>query len=416
MGETDTQANDDTVSKNGVTVTRSLRERGDGVLGSIEIRSEREQSALVHVVEEFPAHLSVRRATFEPGSEPAEGTTTDEYVSIRHEVADDSCQIRYGVAVSGPVDDLEWGPPRILSVLEADAEPEPGRAAATDVDHPETAESEPDRPARFEQDGIARGDEDHVRPSIQDDPSRTDSQSTAPATHKADASDRESNEQEEPFPKRGADRGEPPTTTGRSPSPSPNRTAATEGDEQGEDTARDIEVRLDHLSARVAEFEAYATALEPIVSEHGSGTDIVDAFDRRIEELDGRIDTLADRMSGMSEEHSEAVEEIHDAIDRVEGRTDDVEETLARIDATLAQQRENLATLEETLESVEAELGALDTEGTEVRSNVATLERTVTDVSREVQALNTQLEAFRDELTELRAFRESLAEITSFEE
>ncbi|CCQ33467.1 hypothetical protein HTIA_1334 [Halorhabdus tiamatea SARL4B] len=399
-----------------MTVTRSLRERGDGVLGSIEIRSERAESVLVHVVEEFPAHLPVRRATFEPGSEPAEGTITDEYVSIRHEVVEDSCQIRYGVVVSGPVDDLEWGPPRILSVRDADADPEPGRAAAMGIDHAETSESDPDRPARFEQDNIERGDEDHVRPSIQADPSRTDPEPTAPATDDADASDRESNEREEPSQKGSTDREATPTTAGRSPSPSPDRTVATEGAEPGGDTARDIEVRLDHLSARVAEFEAYATALEPIVSEHGSGTDIVDAFDRRIEEIDSRVDTLEGRVTGMSEEHTEAVEKIHDAIDRVEGRTDDVEETLTRIDGDLAQQRENLSTLEETLESVEAELGTLDTEGAEVQSNVATLERTVTDVSREVAALNTQLEAFRDELAELRAFRDSLAEITTFEE
>lgn len=80
-----------------------------------------------------------------------------------------------------------------------------------------------------------------------------------------------------------------------------------------EPTASD-DVRIEHLQARVGEFEAYAEDLRAVIDEHGSAETFVDGFD-------GRLDGLREDLEAVETELSatrEAVEAFEERLEAVE--------------------------------------------------------------------------------------------------
>lgn len=133
-----------TVSNEIIEVTRRLRQKGDGIVGVLELRSTGPKPVvMVHVVDEFPFDLPVEAVGYNSEAEPEAGSITPQGASIRQTVRDEPIEVQYGIKLSEPVDDLAFDPPTIRAVETAELTrsvpslTDGGRGASRNADDPD---------------------------------------------------------------------------------------------------------------------------------------------------------------------------------------------------------------------------------------------------------------------------------------
>lgn len=99
-----------------------------------------------------------------------------------------------------------------------------------------------------------------------------------------------------------------------------DESSAFAGDAVEGDPTKSLEVRMRYLHSRVDEFAAYADALEGIIDEHGTATEIQEEFDDaeaeretlrdHIEEVSSDVEALGDEVSDLREEFDTVRTEI----------------------------------------------------------------------------------------------------------
>lgn len=376
MGKTTHSEDTARVSKDGVSIERTLVCDEDAIFATMGIRSERDDPVLVHVVDQIPADLSIDEVSFKPGDEPDMGETSMEHVSIRHQIDDAAARINYGIFPSEPVTEIDWGQPDIREVFSVD-EAQSGEDGSGSMATVMTAETAVNG-ATVDPDG---------------------------------------------------EQGAPTLGTGRSSRPEQPDTAG-QGERRARDVPRRVEVRLDRLSARVEKFAAYATTLEEIIDEYGAGTEVVDEFHAHLDDLESRLDTVEADVATNRAAVTEEIDEVWEDLDGVESAVDDLAEDTTRLESTVQGHDAQLETLQEAvdenqdaLESVQGRVSEQADQFDAVEDDVASLHGSVGDLESDVSTigdaiddLRTDLETLETELEELKAFRKSLAEISFIED
>lgn len=92
------------------------------------------------------------------------------------------------------------------------------------------------------------------------------------------------------------------------------------------------EARLTHLQSRISDLEAYSDALEAFIDEHGTGREVIEDASDRLDTIETEIDDLAERTdehTASIERLSERTEANETDVDRLAERTD---ETATQVD------------------------------------------------------------------------------------
>ncbi|WP_336136881.1 hypothetical protein [Natronomonas amylolytica] len=148
-----------------------------------------------------------------------------------------------------------------------------------------------------------------------------------------------------------------------------NRTEAEDdsestGDERSPETRRSLELRIDHLSARIEEFAAYTAGLEELLDDHGTASTFIDRMEEELATLDEGLQSTRDDVDAVRENHDEDVSDLRERTDRLDERLDGVREDFET----------GLEDVHDRVETVEDDVQALREEVGELRAEVAELE------------------------------------------
>jgi len=448
MTENEYEVDVKTVSRDGVIVERELVDEGDGIAGTLEVESRRDDPVFVHVVEDLPSTLAVDDATFERGLEPDIGDISSERVSVRHNVADESVRIRYGIVTSASLAEHEWTSPIVESVSETELTRSTSAGPSTGA--PRTA---PD-PLGEESDEIRTGD--------------------TPETARDSSADDEGHDEYRPGSSADEHVRETEETTADGATDAPDDAAWSDAERRAmqAEVPRSLQVRIDHLGARVQEFSAYASSLEALIDERGTASEIVEGLERDLEGLGGRLDRLQVDVESLRVTHDEDIDGLRASVDRIDSAVDGVEAEIDALQAKFDERESEVDDLrgevdshrdrfddhasaldehgerldeheerfdehESALDEYDADLGGIEDEVDSVENNLQaledrvdafeddieqfaeTLERMETElasVPEDVRTLSEELEALREEMEQFRSFRKSLAEISNVDQ
>jgi chromosome segregation ATPase len=111
---------------------------------------------------------------------------------------------------------------------------------------------------------------------------------------------------------------------------------------------RSVEMRLDHLSARVEKFGAYSSALEDFIDEHGTASEFFDRIDEDVADLETRIDGTNEKLSAEIDDVRENVDDLATEIEHVRDDVGSMREEIA----TLTSEVRELRSMRESLAAV----------------------------------------------------------------
>jgi predicted nucleic acid-binding Zn-ribbon protein len=161
-----------------------------------------------------------------------------------------------------------------------------------------------------------------------------------------------------------------------------------EHEQSGSTTAR-----LDRLQQDVAELRAYTGAIEEFLDENGTGAQLIDSFEERLDAFDDRLEHL----------ETEFVVEVR-------GRIDDLEEQFDRLESNIAEEFDRLDDIEDRTEEVAERADDADARTTELVGRLDELESELDELER-IDDIETKLERLDEidsELTDIQEWREQL--------
>jgi predicted nucleic acid-binding Zn-ribbon protein len=457
-----------TVSRDGVTVERELLCTDAGIRGSFEIDSRRDGPVEVRIVDELPQYFPIDDVAFRPVETPEYGDISEREVSVTQRVGGRTVRVEYGIVPSEPVAEIRWSAPtiqRVESVDPAEAGAETDSPAGADTDGPAGADTDGPVGPVSSLAGLFGEDAD---PSVRAVDATSVEETESPG-------DRASESALEPGPNdrdlqadgRGADRptaAEPadrdspgpdaasPDADGTSAGPADaadgqldavdeEAPAEPAGDSTTErrvsdppdgdtDVARSFEVRLDRLTTRVEKFGAYASALEGLIDEHGTGTAVVEDIERDLDDLEQRLDAVRSDVESVRDDREEALADVHDSVDRIDAALDEIEAEVGTIEAAvdgleggLDDAEQGLDALEDrvdehdaTIEDVETGLTEVESDVDDVEHDVAAVESEVTDVQGDVTAVEADVTEVRDDVADVQGDVEAVeSDVTTVE-
>jgi FtsZ-binding cell division protein ZapB len=117
--------------------------------------------------------------------------------------------------------------------------------------------------------------------------------------------------------------------------------------------------RLDRLQSDIADLRAYTDALEAFLDENGTGEQIIEEFDSRLERFSSDLDELR-----------EEVTETAETVEAVGSSVSDLQETVEALEASVADIEEELqdGNVTERVEEVESEVDELRSWQEQIRS------------------------------------------------
>ena len=350
-----------TVSRDGVAVERELVCEEGGITGQFAVTSRRDDPVRVRVVDDLPEYFPIDDVAFEAESAPDSGDISTERVAATRVVADEPVRIRYGIVPSEPVAEVRWSAPTVERV-------EPVEAA--------------DAPREEATGG-----------------------SVGPVSDLADLFEGGSGTDEDTAD--GVDAGPVAETPG----------------EADDGVPGSFRARLDHLSARVEEFAAYAAAIEPLVDERGGGSRLLADIESDLAGLDRRLDAIRAEVETVREEREEAVTDLREGLDRVDEALDAAESDLQRLEDRTDDHDDAIESVESDVGGVESDLRALESRVEGFEEGLADLGETVGSVEDElatlsgtVESMSEEVARIHDEVEALHEFRKSLAQISDITE
>jgi regulator of replication initiation timing len=385
-----------TVSHGDVEVTRTLDADETKIVGELEIRSTAIHTVSVEVVDEFPPNASVESVRFKSGATPDDHDVSAERLVVEQTVDDDPERIVYGVALADSVEDVVASKPDIrevtpvataggvtesldggraigdggsdtateaatLSLEEPADDADEGSDAANSGDGPAldgmTADREPASEADdAELEFASESEEVPSGPSLDglNDVSESDADRSVDTGGPTPAGQTTDTDESTPADETTDTGDSPPTDDTQSIDETPTDKEST--DEDRGSSRRSVEMRFDHLSARVEKFGAYTSALEDFIDEHGTVSEFFDRVDEDVTDLETRIDGTHDELSAEIDDVREDVDHLATEIERVR---DDVDAMREEISVLTTEVRE----LRSMRESLAAVLTEQDTTG-----------------------------------------------------
>ncbi|PSP85226.1 hypothetical protein BRC83_03145 [Halobacteriales archaeon QS_1_68_17] len=151
----------------------------------------------------------------------------------------------------------------------------------------------------------------------------------------------------------------------------------------GDDGSGSVEARIQHLQAQMSNVEAYAQSMKEFLDENGTGREM-------IEEINGRLDEIESALQDASGEISGTQDAISGLEDDVEEVTDDVaslEEQIEAVDESVG----DIDDIDERIEDLESELDSLNDE----LGSVGDVEDSISDIEDDIE----DLKEWREQLT-----------------
>lgn len=444
MSDTSQSVAETVTSHDDIVVRRKLSRKSGGIVGTLRIQSTSETPATVHVVDEFPSTLPIDMVGFRRGAEPESGDITPQRAMVTQPVADDPVKIEYGLKLSEEVSDIEFNAPTIRDVVTTEGEGSPhpytdgGERSSASVES--TSESDgfsSSLSSIIPRLGGGRSGTDDSAAPLPQEPAGTETEPTG-VEASSDAIERAIEQVDDGLEE---DAREPTDAATNSADPddvdgavdlngldangsaqSSSDADSTGGGEATAETPRSVDLRIDRLRARVEEFATYATTLEDLIDEHGTGANITD----RVDDLDARVASLRKELETVNDHNGDTLEALQERADSLEEQVETTENSLtadvddlrthvydeiARLDTELANQgakfdgvRTDIDTLDDRVTRVEEEIQGDREIVLEVQAEFATL-------SDDVEAMRGELEKHRTEVSELAEGHESLADM-----
>lgn len=406
-----------------VVVKRDLSREDQGIVGSLRIRSLDPKPVVVRIVDEFPGDLSIDEAGFNPEREPESGNITSHRAEIEQTVRDEPVRIEYRIEPTGSTERVQFDAPTIRDVKIVEAErPTVPRTDGGERSSPIADESD-DQSGTSESERSTEGGE----PPESGGSARrhtpgpgTETGTVGPEVGGgADRSGVESDGGD-----RDADSG--PPTEADAPAEDANRTAVRGNGPSGgavQSVPRSVEARLNHLSASVQEFSAFATVLEDTIDEYGLPPEFFGRIEDDLADIDGRLQSIRDELETVQNRHAGEIADLGERTDEVERRLEDarnalggeiddvrdrIDDEVARLDDEVADRGSELDDLGDRLDE---RIAAVDGDVEDIRERVRSMESDFSAVSDEVRAMDEELESLRDEVREFREVRESLVDV-----
>lgn len=154
------------------------------------------------------------------------------------------------------------------------------------------------------------------------------------------------------------------------------------------------ETRIGHLQSRVSDLEAYSSAIEEFIDEHGSAQQLLQRVDDDLDTLASRVDSI----ESTTEEASSARQELQQSLNQAVSRIDDLESDLRSVG-------DDVDTLDQELEAVRDDVHDLDDDVEAVREDV---EERLDDTVAELQD---DLQDIRGDVRDLREWRNQLTDV-----
>jgi archaellum component FlaC len=419
-------------SPSDVVVERDLERKNGGIVGTVRLRSTGQTPVLARVEDEFPDSLPVDQVGFRPGAEPEAGNVGPEGAVFEQPLGDDPVTIEYGITLAEAVEKVQFDPPVVRDVVALDQQESP--VPRTDGGEQSSESGAVSTGATRSSRSLSSilpmlGDErSEAEPTDGDDPDESAAaEQPSVAVDAADAAIDPAVEQD------GGDGAAAHTESDRAPSDaeqaapdvasaSGRRGPSANGDRRGDrdtDVARSVELRIDRLSARVQEFETYATALQELIDTHGTGPEIVERMNAEFDAVDDELQSVRAELETLSEQRAETVAELTDRADAVEDRLDethdalssDIDDVRTHLDDELARIDTELATRDTTLDSLDDRVTTLETDVQGVHETVLEVQAEFASVADDVEAMRDELASLRAEVEEIAAVRDSLATV-----
>lgn len=151
---------------------------------------------------------------------------------------------------------------------------------------------------------------------------------------------------------------------------------------EDEDTEGGVNsARLKRIQGDIADLRAYTDALEDFLAENGTGDEIIEEFNERLDRFEAELDEFEDDIGSAKSAAQAATEEIDDLgsdVDGLETGLDDVEGTV---------------------ESIEGDIDTLESEIADVREEIGDGE------------LDDRISELEDEIIQLKEWREQLSSV-----
>jgi hypothetical protein len=135
-------------------------------------------------------------------------------------------------------------------------------------------------------------------------------------------------------------------------------------DEPASETRQSIELRIDHLSARVEKFAAYTAGLEELLDDHGTASTFVDRMEEELATLDEGLQSTRDDVDAVRESHDEDVSDLRERTDRLDARLDSVRDDF---ETGLEDVHDRVETVEDDVQALREEVGELRAEVAELK-------------------------------------------------
>lgn len=205
---------------------------------------------------------------------------------------------------------------------------------------------------------------------------------------------------------------------------------------------RSVDARISKLQTQMSDMEAYTQALERFIDEEGSAQEVVESFERDLEDVSASVDSMAGRIADAETERAELDAELHglaDEVDDVAGRLEEAEGDVAATESrvvdlsteldevagTVATAESDVSSLTEWVEDHESDISSLNDEVAAVESDVEAVADRVDalatrvdsvesdqyatdDVEAAVDDLESDVDSIRDELDDVQQFRERI--------
>lgn len=341
MDNTTIENSETVASQDGVVVRRKLSGTDGGLVGVIRISADGPGPvALVEMTQPFPEGLPVDDVGFQTGAEPESGEISADRAVIRQTIEDEDVEIKFGVKLAEPVEEVAFDLPVIEGVETArmtrSSAPrgDGSGAAGHPPDSPVTAvENPPEVGMTGTRIGVEAGG---GRRSVE---ARLDWLSARVEEFAAYASS-----MEEMI------------------------------DEHG--TAPEL---IDRIEGDLAELEGRLDALR---EEHGDGMD----------ELAGRADDIEQRLEAARAELEGELDDVRGRVEGVDGRVDDQGAAIADLEERLDGLESDLQGVRSSVEGVEDDLATATDDIQTVREELTSLREEVAELAEVSESVTEVLE------------------------
>jgi len=170
--------------------------------------------------------------------------------------------------------------------------------------------------------------------------------------------------------------------------------------------SKSVDVRIARLQSSVADIEAYADALAEFIDGEGTAREILDDLDAKIEAVDNEMAAVDDRLDSAETARADMRAELSEVDESVESVAADVDSVSERVDATEA----DVSTVETTVSGVEDTVEAVSSDIDRIDEETTAIEHSVEDLGDDVETLYEQVD---DTAAEVEATEKRVGDVES---